>query len=335
MKIEKTQLGKTDLKVTKIAFGAWVIGGWNWGGTDEKVAKETVRAAYETGMTTIDTAPIYGFGQSERVIGTALREVPRDSYEILTKYGIRWDTDRGVKHADTKDMNGKDISVYRYSSADSVIEECEASLRRLQTDYIDLYQIHVPDASTPIEETMEAVNKLMKQGKVRAAGVSNYDTEEMNEALKYIDVASNQVPYSMVRRGIEKDVIPLALEKNISILPYSPLQRGVLTGKITADTVFREGDTRADSKYFTAENIQKIKILLEQIRPIAEGYEVTLAQLVLNWTAHQPGVTSVLAGARSSSQVRNNALALSFTLTESEMQMINSAVADYNGVKDE
>lgn len=334
MNIERTQLGKTDVKVTRIAFGAWVIGGWNWGGTDEEVARKTVRAAYETGMTTIDTAPVYGFGQSERIIGNALREVPRDSYEILTKYGIRWDSDRGVKHVDTKDMEGNDITVYRYSSADSVIEECEGSLRRLQTDYIDLYQIHVPDDSTPIEETMEAVNKLMKQGKVRAAGVSNYNTEEMNEALKYIEVASNQVPYSMVRRGIEKDIIPLAMEKNISILSYSPLQRGVLTGKITGDTVFREGDTRAGNKYFTPENIHKIQVLLNKIRPIAEGYEVTLAQLVLNWTAHQPGITSVLAGARSSSQVRNNALALSFRLTESEMEMINSAVAEYNGVKE-
>lgn len=335
MNIEKTQLGKTDVKVTKIAFGAWVIGGWNWGGTDEEVARQAVRAAYETGMTTIDTAPVYGFGQSERIIGTALREVPRDSYEILTKYGLRWGIDRGVKHVDTRDMDGNDISVYRYSSADSVIEECEASLRRLQTDYIDLYQIHIPDTSTPIEETMEAVNKLMDQGKVRAAGVSNYDAEDMHEALKYIDLASNQVPYSMIRRGIEKEVIPLALEKNISILPYSPLQRGVLTGKITPDTRFRKGDTRSDSKYFTPENIRKVQILLDQIRPIAAGYDVTLAQLVLNWTVHQPGITSVLAGARNSLQVRNNALALSFTLTESEMEMINFAIANYSGVKDE
>lgn len=335
MNIEYTNLGHTDIKITKITFGAWVIGGWNWGGSEETEAENTVRAAFESGMTTIDTAPIYGFGRSEEIIGKALREIPRDQYQLMTKFGLRWWGTEGSLHARTTDLNGNPVSIYRYAGRDSVIRECEQSLQRLQTDYLDLFQIHWPDPTTPIEETMEALQILLDQGKIRAAGVCNYDPGDIREALKHIRLASNQVPYSMIRRKIEKEIQPQAIRKGLSILPYSPLQRGLLTGKIKQDSRFREGDNRADSAYFTAENIEKVHVLLDKIRPIADQYEVSLAQLVLNWTSRQEGITSVLAGARSPSQARDNAHALSFRLSKDEMKVIQKAIDEYDGVKDE
>lgn len=335
MELETVKLGHTDIKISKITFGAWVIGGWNWGGSEEAEAIRTVRAAYESGMSTLDTAPIYGFGKSEEIIGKALKDVPRDQYQLLTKFGLRWWGDEGSLHAHTTDLGGRSVSVYRYASKESVIDECEKSLQRLQTDYLDLFQIHWPDPTTPIEETMEALQILIDQGKIRAAGVCNYETEDIEEALRHIRLASNQVPYSMIRRRVEKKIIPQAIQEGLSILPYSPLQRGLLTGKIKSDTVFRTGDNRAESAYFSPENIKKVHQLLSIIKPIAEDHNVSLAQLVLNWTSRQEGITSVLAGARSPSQARNNAISLSFHLSDDEMKLIAQAIDQYDGVQDE
>lgn len=329
------KLGNTDIRVTKMAFGAWVIGGWNWGGSEEETAVEAVRVAYEGGMTSIDTAPIYGFGRSEELIGKALRDVPRDGYQIFTKYGLVWEGDQKTLHAQTKDMEGNPTNIYRYAGKESIIRECEASLNRLRTDYIDLYQIHWPDPGTPIEETMEAMQILLDQGKIRAAGVCNYSAEQIEEALQHISLASNQVPYSMIRRGIEKEVQPQAVKRGLSILPYSPLQRGLLTGKIKPGHQFREGDNRAGNPYFTDENIRKVQTLLDKIRPVAEGYQVSLAQLVLNWTSRQAAMGPILAGARNAVQVKDNLHSLSFRLSDSELETIREAVEEYDGVKDE
>ena len=327
--MELRQLGKSNVMVTPMAFGAWAIGGWMWGGAEEKDGIEAVRAAYDSGITTIDTAPAYGLGRSEELISIALSGIPRNNYQLLTKFGLNWSTTEGEYYFDSVDNNGKSFKMYKWASRKRVMQECEDCLRRLKTDYLDLFQIHWPDSTTPISETFEAVNRLIEQGKVRAAGVCNYNTKQVDEALNTIQLASNQVPYSMLFRDIEKDVIPRALESGLGIIAYSPLQRGLLTGKIKPGHRFNEGDTRKGNRFYTDENINRVNTLLDSIKPIAENHNATLAQLIINWTIHRPGIACVLVGARNAQQVADNAKALSFTLSSEEMNKITELADQY------
>ncbi|QCR21579.1 aldo/keto reductase [Pontibacter sp. SGAir0037] len=323
--MELRRLGKSDVMVTPMAFGAWAIGGWMWGGAEEQAAIRAIKAAFDAGITTIDTAPVYGFGRSEELVGNAMAGVPRDQYQILTKFGMNWLTEQGEYFFDSVDNDGKPFRMYKWASKEKIMQECETSLRLLKTDYIDLYQIHWPDATTPVSETFEAVQRLIEQGKVRAAGVCNYSVELVAEALDTIQLASNQVPYSMINRGIENDVVPQALERGLGIIPYSPLQRGLLTGKIKPGHQFNEGDTREGNQFYTDENIRRTHALLEEIKPIAEKNNATLAQLAVNWTMNRPGVACVLVGARDEQQVKDNAGAMSFTLSDEELSTITAA----------
>lgn len=320
--MEYRQLGKSELEVSVIAFGAWAIGGWMWGGADRQDALKALHAAIYNGMTTIDTAPAYGFGLSEELVGEAIKG-RRDRVQILTKYGLRWDVQKGHFFFPTRDNDGNPVNMYRYASKESIIEECENSLKRLKTDYIDLYQIHWPDPTTPISETMEAMEKLIQQGKIRVAGVCNYDVEQLKEATRVISIASDQVPYSMVRRDIEKDLVPYCLTSQTAIIAYSPLQRGLLTGKIKPGYAFGEGDTRPTTPHYNEPNLSRILHFLEELKPLAENRKITLAQLVLNWTLQQPGITCVLAGARNEKQVTENLDAARFMLTAEEIQIID------------
>lgn len=296
-----------------------------WGGAEEQDAIKAIQAAFRAGITTIDTAPVYGFGRSEVLVGRALKDIPRDQYQLLTKFGMNWETEQGEYFFDSVDNDGKPFKMYKWASKARVMKECEDSLRRLQTDYIDLYQIHWPDNSTPITETFEAVQRLIEQGKVRAAGVCNYDVDQVAEALRTIQLASNQVPYSMVNRDIEMNVVPQAIERGMGIIAYSPLQRGLLTGKIKPGHKFGKGDTREGNRFYTDENIRRTNALLEEIHPIASEHGATLAQVVINWTVHQPGITCTLVGARNEQQVADNAKALHFTLSAEEMEQITVA----------
>jgi len=316
------QLGKSELKITELTFGAWAIGGWMWGGADKNDAIEALKEAVNSGMTSIDTAAVYGFGTSEEIVGEAVKG-QRDKVQILTKYGLRWDIQKGEFYFASVDNNGKPVNIYKYAGKESVIHECELSLKRMKTDYIDLYQIHWPDLTTPVEETMEAVEQLMQQGKIRAAGVCNYSAEETAAADNVISLASNQVPYSMINRDIEKDVVPYCIENNIGILAYSPLQRGVLTGKFTSDHKFNEGDNRADLPYFKGENLKKINAFLDKIKPLANDKNASLSQLVINWTLNQPGITVALVGARNAGQVKENIKAAEIQLNDDELSFIN------------
>jgi len=316
------KLGNTDLEVTELAFGAWAIGGWMWGGNDDSDSLRALEASIDMGITTIDTAPVYGFGKSEEIVGDAIQG-KRDRVQILTKYGLRWNTTKGNFYFHSTKEDGTPVDLHRYARKESIIEECEDSLRRLKTDYIDLYQIHWPDITTPVEESMEAVELLIRQGKVKAAAVSNYPVDDMKEAKKVTTLASNQVPYSMVNRGIEKDTIPYCIDNKIGILVYSPLQRGLLTGKISPDHKFNSGDHRPGTPWFRKENIVRINQFLDQIRPIARDKGVSLTQLVLRWTLQQPGITCILAGARNEEQLSDNAGTMNFFLLEEEMDIIN------------
>jgi len=320
--MEYRKLGNTDVEITPIAFGAWAIGGWMWGGADRKQAIEAMQKSFDLGITTFDTAPVYGFGVSEYLVGEALLG-KRDKVQILTKYGLRWDTTKGKHHFDSEDNEGNPVAIHKYAGKENVIKECEESLYRLRTDYIDLYQIHWPDPTTPIEETMEAIEILLKDGKIRAAGVCNYSAEQVAVADKVVLIASNQVPYSMVNRGVEEDAVPYAIEHNQGILAYSPLQRGLLTGKITEDYEFEEGDHRAKQPHFKKENVAKVNQFLNEIKPIAEEKDATLAQLVIAWTVQQPGITCALVGARNAKQAGENAKAAEIQLTNEEITTIN------------
>jgi aryl-alcohol dehydrogenase-like predicted oxidoreductase len=324
--MEFRQIGESGLSASVITFGAWAIGGWMWGGTERSDAVAAIRASYDEGVTSIDTAAVYGQGLSEEIVGEALQGIPRDKVQVMTKFGMRWDLAKGDFAFKSLDNEGRPLDIYKYGGKASIIKECEDSLRRLRTDYIDLYQQHWPDVTTPIAETMEAMAELLKAGKIRAAGVSNYDVMQMKEAEKTLRLASDQVPYSMVRRDIEKELVPYCLGHRKAILAYSPLQRGLLSGKIRPGHRFSEGDNRGDSKYYQGENLNRINAFLDQLRPLAEEKKATLAQLVIRWTIQQPGITIALVGARNAQQAVQNARAARLELTLEEMAMIDRSL---------
>ncbi len=322
--MQKVTLQGTEIKITPLAFGAWAIGGWFWGGSDEKEAVTAIEKAIDLGMTTIDTAPIYGFGQSEKLVGKAIKG-KTDKVQIMTKFGLCWDrTSKHLHFEKTKDNKGRELSVYRVGKKESIIKECEDSLKRLGVDVIDLYQQHWPDNSTAIEETMEALAILKEKGKIKAGGVCNYTVEQFSEACKYFNLASNQMPYSMVLRDIEKELVPFCIKNNKAIIAYSPMQRGILTGKITADYPFKDGDHRPSTPFFKEPNRSLINNFLNKIKPVADAKNITIAQLVLKWTLSQKGITCVLAGARNARQVTENAAAVDIKISAEEMKIINN-----------
>lgn len=331
--MEYRKLGNSSLTPSVITFGAWAAGGWMWGGAESKDAIDAIRASYELGVNAIDTAPVYGQGASEEIAGEAIKTLPRDKVYIFTKFGMRWDLKKGEFGFHSKDNNDTPIDIYKYAGKESIILECENSLRRLQTDYIDLYQIHWPDSTTPIQETMEAVAQLIKQGKVRYAGVCNYNAEQMAEASKYVPLVSNQVPYSMVKRDIEKTVVPYCLDHQLAILAYSPMERGLLTGKMKPGHTFGEGDHRAGLSFFKDENIRRTNAFLDRIKPIADSKGLTVGQLVLLWTLAQPGITIALAGARNKEQAEQNAKAANASLSADEIASITNELNQLELVK--
>ena len=319
--MEKITLGQSEIVTSRIVFGAWAIGGWLWGGTDKKKSIEAIDAAFDLGISSFDTAPVYGFGLSEELLGEALKG-KRHQCEIFSKFGLRWDLPSGYLHSNLADEHGNRTKIYRNGRKESIIYECEQSLKRLNTDYIDLLQIHWPDPETPIAESMEAISILKQAGKIRSGGVCNYNQLEMKEAVASGTIVSNQVPYSMVHRGIEEEVAPYAIEQGLGILAYSPLQRGLLTGKITEDYSFAPGDHRPNTMHFKVENIRAVNSFLSKIKPIADESGASLAQLVIQWTLKQKGISHVLVGARNKRQAMENAAANSIQLDTGQLAEI-------------
>ncbi len=326
--MEYRKLGNTELKLSAITYGAFAIGGNMWGGNEKKDSIASVKASIDNGVTTLDTAPFYGLGLSEEMIGEATKGYDRSKIQLLTKFGLVWDGSnhgKGEFFFDAEDA-GKKIPVYKYASKASVVKEVEESLHRLQTDYIDLLQIHWPDSTTPIAETMEALEQLLQQGKIRAAGVSNYSVDQLAEARNTVNIASNQVGYSMLNRSIEQDLVPYALKNDVGIIVYSPMERGLLTGKYFKEGKLKDNDHR--NGYFQQFDLEKVKTFLDTIAPIAEAKNATLSQLVLRWTSLQPAITVVLAGARNAEQAMANAKAMDIRLSPEEMNAINSALVN-------
>lgn len=317
----KKQLGNSELKISPIVFGAWAIGSAGWGGNSVRDSINAVETAIDLGMS-IDTAPIYGYGRSEELIAKALKNSDRTKMEILTKCGLNWNTEEGEFYFKGS-FEGKDYTVRRYNGKDGIIKECEESLKRLKTEYIDLYQIHRPDNRTAHEEVMEGLSILQNQGKIRFAGVSNYNLDQLKSSLPFHGLVSNQLPYSMLERGIEKEMVPYCVENGIGILAYSPMQRGVLTGKYRGKINWNEDDHRKDTIWFREDNLKIINKFLDRISPLAQDKGISLGQLVLNWTLAQKGVSGVLAGARNSEQIKENIKAIDFELNPNEIEMIN------------
>ncbi|QDU68009.1 aldo/keto reductase [Engelhardtia mirabilis] len=331
--MKKRILGSTDLEVPVITVGAWAIGGWQWGDADDAESLAALRAAYDAGMTAVDTAPIYGFGRSERVVAQSL--VGRDDVVVMTKCGLVWDdpAERGQLAFEGAGEGGKRVKVYKNSRPDSVKRECEQSLKRLGVDHIHLFQVHWNDPTTPVAETMGALAELRDAGKIGAIGVSNYwpavlDQAQAALAAKGVPLASNQPRYNLVHRDAEREVLPWCRERGVGVLAYSPLEQGLLTGKAREDREFPPGDQRAGRASFRPENRAAINGVLDDVvAPIAERHDATLAQTCLAWTIAQPGITTVLAGLRKAAQADENARAGALELGDDELDAIDRAFA--------
>jgi aryl-alcohol dehydrogenase-like predicted oxidoreductase len=316
-----------------VAFGAYALGGGYWGTTAEADATRAVHAALELGMNAFDTAPVYGFGLSEEVLGRALAG-RRDEALLLTKVGIRWEDLRGLDDLRMPDAEGSPRRVELDSRPASVRAEVEQSLRRLATDRIDLIQVHARDPRTPVAETLGALADLQREGLVRAVGVSNYGVEELEEArlaLAPLPLASDQPQLSLLARDIERDVLPWARAHGVGLLVYAPLAQGLLSGKVRADRAFAPNEGRARKSDFAAANRARVNAALDAVVvPVAARHGATIAQAVIAWTFDEPGVTAALVGARNETQARENAAAGDVVLSHEERAAIGDA---FRGVR--
>lgn len=301
--METRQLGNSDLYITPIIMGTWQAGKRMWVGIEDTQSIKAIREAFEAGITTIDTAEVYGEGHSEKIVGEALKDV---------RHKVIYATKVFANHM-------------KY---EQVITACHNSLTNLDTDYIDLYQIHWPSGTwnsevVPIEETMKALNDLKQEGKIRAIGVSNFSREQLTEASIYGQIDSIQPPYSLFWRGIEKEIQPYCIEHNISILAYSSLAQGILTGKFGKNPTFLDGDHRKDHRLFQSPHWERVQYALNQLTPIAQEHNCSLGQLAIAWLINQPK-SNAIVGARNSQQVKENAEAVNVKLTQEDIVKISA-----------
>ncbi|MFI0844644.1 aldo/keto reductase [Mesorhizobium sp. IMUNJ 23232] len=308
---------------SSIGQGTWAMGGWMWGGTDEAQSVKAIRAAIDEGVTLIDTAPAYGLGKAEEIVGEAIAG-RRDEVVVATKCGLVWHTDKGTHFFDE---HGK--KVHRYLGRDTIFYEVEQSLRRLRTDHIDLYITHWQDTTTPVAETMGALLDLKRQGKIRAIGVSNVNPETLKEYMAVGPVDAIQERFSMIDRAIEADLLPLCRDNNVSVLSYSSLALGLLSGKIGPGRTFEGDDLRKDDPRFSPANLERVAAFMKEIAPVAAAKQATPAQVVIAWTVARPGVTYALCGARNAGQAAENAVAGRLSLSEGEIVLIDAAIAKH------
>ncbi|ACD82438.1 aldo/keto reductase [Candidatus Methylacidiphilum infernorum] len=302
------QLAAIDKKVSRIGLGTWVMGGWMWGGADEQEAIETIVKAVEWGINIIDTAPIYGFGKAEEIVGKSLKLLGKSHpFVIATKFGLEWN-ERG--------------EIRRNSSPARIRQEIEASLSRLKLSTIDLYQVHWPDEKVPFEETAYTLLKLREEGKIRAIGVSNFSPKQMELFKRGAPLHTNQPPYNLFEREAEKDVLPYCREHGIATLCYGVLCRGLLTGKFNQNTTFPEGDLRRLDPKFQGANFSRYLEAVEKLKPIASHYGKSLAQFAAGWALGQPGVSIVLWGARHPNQIKEALGSTGWTISQEDLQQV-------------
>ena len=314
-------LGETGMSATAVGLGTWPIGGWMWGGTDEARSVGAIQASVDEGITLIDTAPAYGQGVAEEIVGRALKG-RRHEVLLVSKCGLVWHTRKGNHFFD---VDGR--PVHRYLGADSIVFEVEQSLRRLNTDYIDLYITHWQDQTTPIAETMAALEGLKSAGKIRSIGASNTSPEELEAYIAAGSLDALQEEYSMLKRDIETTLLPVCRDHGVSTLSYSSLGLGLLAGKIGPERTFGGDDLRKDNPRFSVANREKVARFLTAIAPIGEAHDATPAQIIIAWTLQQPGITFSLCGARNADQARENAKAGRVALTAGDLDAIAAAAA--------
>jgi aryl-alcohol dehydrogenase-like predicted oxidoreductase len=309
------QLGSSDLHLTPIGLGAWAIGGgdweFSWGPQDDADSIAAIHRALDLGINWIDTAAIYGLGHSEEIVGRAVKEYSGAKPLIFTKCSMRWHEDR---------------SIYRSLKAGSLVEELENSLRRLQVEAIDLYQIHWPNPEEELEEGWETLARFQKEGKVRWIGVSNFSVEQMKRVQKIALITSLQPPYSMLRRAIEAEILPFAEANRIGVINYSPMVSGLLTGAMTAERVasLPADDWRRRSVEFNEPRFSRNLRLVDLLREVGSGHGVSPGVVAVAWTLHHPVITGAIVGGRSGKQVEGMAPALNFRLSNDEYERINA-----------
>ena len=302
------------VKVSRIGLGTWAIGGLEWGAVPDEVAVATCLGALERGINLIDTAPIYGHGHAEEIVGKAMRaHGRRDDFYIATKFGLDWN----------------DSGVFANSTTPRLRLELEASLRRLGTDYIDLYQVHWPDTRTPIAETAAILSECQRQGKVRALGVSNFSVAQMEEFRSVAPLASNQPPYNLFERGIDESVLPWCAENNVAILTWSTLCRSLLGGRVHRGITFDEGDIRRDDPKFQEPRFSQYMTAVERLAAFAkERYDKTVLELAVRWVLDRPGVSVALRGAKRPDQLDDVAGVMGWNLDAAAMAQIDLIVKE-------
>ena len=310
--MQKRLLGDSGLEVSVIALGTWAMGGTveAWGQVDDRESIAAIHQALDVGINLIDTAPIYGLGHSEEIVGKAIQG-RRDEALVATKCGLLFP------------KSNVELPP-RCLSRDSIIRECEDSLRRLRTDVIDMYQCHWPDPETHIHETMDTLTTLLEQGKIRVIGLSNFSCEQMTAAREFGPVHCLQPPFSMLHLRAAEDLIPYCIEHHIGVFPYSPLAKGLLTGKFNRDSHF-EGIRKHDPQ-FVGERYRRNLRVVDELKKIAANYDKTVTQIVINWTASFPGVTAPIVGAKRPSQVVENAGGAGWTITEEDRARIDAII---------
>jgi methylglyoxal reductase len=323
-------LGKSEIEAPVVGFGAWAIGGWMWGGASEAESIRAIHASIDAGASLVDTAPIYGFGLSEEIVGKAIKD-RRGKVVLASKCGLIWHAEAGdyfFTSDEKKANNDGEIKIYKCLSPKMIRWEVEQSLKRLGVDCIDLLQAHWQESTTPIAETMQTLMDLKAEGKIRSIGCSNATPAQMDEYRGAGQLDVDQELFSMLDRKHETANLPYCAKHDIAFLAYSPLAQGLLTGKIGPDRTFKDGDQRTGHPRFSVENRAKVRALLDRIQPIADGHGVSLSQIVIAWTAAQPGCTHVLAGARTAQQAIDNAKAGDIGLTDAELAAMKKAIEE-------
>ncbi|MDX2115194.1 MAG: aldo/keto reductase [Planctomycetota bacterium] len=337
-------LGSSGIPASAVGFGAWTIGGWMWGGADEAESIRAIHAFLDAGGTLIDTAPVYGFGRSEELVGKAIAG-RRDKVILATKCSMRWDLSDAQKTRAARmfsttsdeiiapgDAAADTFDVSIYNGRDGIREEVERSLRRLGTDVIDLYQTHWQIDSTPIAERMGALEELRREGKIRAIGVCNATPDIIADYRRHGTLDSDQEKYSMLDRAMDATNLPVCARDSIAFLAYGPLAQGLLTGAADPNRQYPPGDQRRTKARYKPDNIRAVVAMLEPVRAIAARHAATVSQVVIAWTLAQRGCSHVLCGARTAAQAIENARGGSLQLSPDELRVISAAVARYTGV---
>ena len=318
------KIGKSDIEVSKIALGTWAIGGGSWwGDNDDMESIKTIHAALDLGINFVDTAPVYGMGHSEEVVGKAIADL-RNKVILSTKCGLMFDRTEGSYYFS---RDGKDV--YKNLSKGAIIDSVEQSLRRLNTDYIDILYTHwqaVEPFLVPVEETMEALMTLKKQGKIRAIGGSNMSPWHIEEYIKYGELDIIQEKYSLIDKRVEKEILPCSTQHGVTFQAYSPLEQGLLTGKIRKDFVPEQGSSREGKKWYKPENLPKIVDGVDSWKNLCDKYNCTYGNLANAWVAAQNPLVNVLCGARKVEQITDNAKAGDIILTPEDVEQMRQSI---------